>query len=152
MQQYPVPQFTEIEDTIIGRFTIKQFGIIFAAGAIVFAIFSSTKNLPITIVFGIFLGLPAVFIALFPFNGRPLYNLIPVFFKFAFSPKFFMFHKQSASEIGNMRAIEDEKIPEAVEQISREQATSRLKELNYLLEKKTAEEETLFRENPRKTK
>lgn len=142
MQQYPVPQFTDIEDRIIGRFTIKQFGIIFAAGGIVFAIFSGTKNIPITIVAGILIGLPAVFIALFPFNGRPVYNLVPVFFKFLLGPKFFMFHKQSASQIRDLKPVETK--PDIAEPVSREKATSRLKELNYLLEQKAAEEQELL--------
>lgn len=144
MQQYPVPQFTEMEDHIIGRFTIKQFGIIFAAGSIVFAIFSATKNLPITIIFGLFLGLPAVFVALFPFNGRPLYNILPVFIKYAFGPKLFMFRKQASSAIKSVSNL-DEKKSEDAPHVSKETATSRLKELNYLLEQKAHEEEELFK-------
>jgi hypothetical protein len=34
--QYPVPQFTDVEDRIIGPLTLKQFGIIFGAGVVIF--------------------------------------------------------------------------------------------------------------------
>ncbi len=34
--QFPVPQFTEVEDKIIGPLTLKQFGIIFGVGVIIF--------------------------------------------------------------------------------------------------------------------
>lgn len=148
MQQYPVPQFTDIEDTIIGRFTIKQFGIIFGAGGIVFAIFSATKNIPVTVIAGLLIGLPAVFIALFPFNGRRVYNMVPVFFRFFFAPKLYMFEKQSADQIKSLQPAEK---AETVQQVSREAATSRLKELNYLLEHKAAEEEELFKPNSKPT-
>jgi hypothetical protein len=55
-----------------------------------------------------------------------------------------MFHKQAAGQITSMKPIEEPKI-EMKKQISKETATSRLKELNYLLEQKVAEEEALLK-------
>ena len=32
--QFPVPQFTDVEDKIIGPLTVKQFGILFGVGVV----------------------------------------------------------------------------------------------------------------------
>jgi hypothetical protein len=39
--QFPVPQFTDVEDKIIGPLTVKQFFILLVSAAIIF--FSSTS-------------------------------------------------------------------------------------------------------------
>jgi hypothetical protein len=59
-----------------------------------------------------------------------------------FGPKLYMFRKQSSTGV-SLRSLDDEK-PEIVVQMSAQKATSRLKELNYVLEQKAAEEKTLL--------
>ena len=41
--QFPVPQFTDVEDRIIGPLTIKQFGIVFGAGVVIFWVIPRPK-------------------------------------------------------------------------------------------------------------
>ena len=92
--QFPVPQFTDVEDKIIGPLTVKQFGIIFGVGVIVFLGYSTTKSLFVAIVLFVLFGLPALGLALVPFNGRPMYSYIGKLIKFITSPKQLIFHKE----------------------------------------------------------
>ena len=95
--QYPVPQFTEVEDKIIGPLSLKQFGIIFGAGIIVFLGYSgSGKSAGVGIVFLILFGLPAVGLAFAEVNGRKLYNSFGYIFNFIISEKKLIFHKSSS--------------------------------------------------------
>lgn len=93
--QFPVPQFTDVEDKLIGPLTLKQFGIIFGAGIFIFLAYSASKSLPVLIIFVILFGLPALGLAFAPFNGRPIYNCFGPFFRFFTSPKLLVFHKEA---------------------------------------------------------
>lgn len=109
--QFPVPQFTDVEDRIIGPLTIKQFGIVFAAGAIIFLGYSATKSVLVLIFLGILFGVPAIGLAFARINGRPLYNTIGFFFKFLSSEKILIFHKEaSGSSMASDLGKEEKKI------------------------------------------
>lgn len=93
--QFPVPQFTDVEDRIIGPLTIKQFGIIFGAGIIIFLGYSATKSILVLIFLSVLFGVPAISLAFAKINGRPLYNTIGFFFRFLSSDKMLIFHKEA---------------------------------------------------------
>jgi len=90
--QFPVPQFIDIEDKVIGPMTIKQFLWILPGGTILFFLW-------ISLPFGWFLliGAPiAVFfgmLAFYKYNGRPFISLINAFFKHLCRPKLFLWKK-----------------------------------------------------------
>lgn len=65
-----VPQFIDIEDRIIGPFTLKQFGYL-AAGAVVVGIFYMIFELWIVIIFGIPVFALSGALAFYTKNGRP---------------------------------------------------------------------------------
>ena len=67
--QFPVPQFTDVEDKIIGPLTIKQFGILFGVGIIVFLGFSATKNLIVTVFVFLIVGVPGLGLAFANINA-----------------------------------------------------------------------------------
>lgn len=95
--QYPVPQFTDVEDKIIGSLTIKQFGILFGTGIIIFVGYSTTKSLAVTIFLLLIVGLPGLGIAIGKFYGRPIYNTFGFMIQFLLSPKVLIFHKEASS-------------------------------------------------------
>jgi len=101
--QFPVPQFTEVEDKIIGTLTIKQFGIIFGAGVVIFLGYSASKSILVAIFLFVLFGVPALGLAFAKINGRPLYNTIGFFIKFASSPKVLVFHKEAAGLSSNTK-------------------------------------------------
>lgn len=104
--QYPVPQFTDVEDKIIGPLTIKQFGIMFGAGVLIFLAYSATKSVLVLVFFFLLFGVPALGLAFANINGRPLYNTIGVFIKFISSPKVLIFHKE-VNSISNLKGLRE---------------------------------------------
>lgn len=139
--QFPVPQFTDVEDRIIANLTFKQFGIVFVAAIITFAIYSASKNVPITVVAGVLSGFPALALAFGKLNGRPLYASAGNFIKFLFGAKVYTFHKQSLSAA-------EKKVPVTVKETKApkdNKATAvKIKELNYLLQQQASEENILL--------
>jgi hypothetical protein len=71
--QFPVPQFTDVEDKIIAGLTFKQFAIIFGAAVFSFVIYTISKNLPATIAAAALTGIPSLALVFGKLNGRPLY-------------------------------------------------------------------------------
>lgn len=138
--QYPVPQFTEVEDKLIGSLTVKQFVIFFAVGLFLVLIYSATKSALITIIFAIPTAIPSIGIALVPYNGRKVYNMLPSFLNFLTAPKFYIFKKT-----GEIDAAEVSITPaKVVKEKQTEPAPSRLKSLHYALEQKQKQEEELL--------
>jgi len=146
--QYPVPQFTDVEDKIIGPLSFKQFGIIFGGGAVVFVIYSLTKSVVGLIIGIILFGLPALFLAFGKINGRPIYRSFGTFLQFFTHPRQMLFHKEGGDQTA--------KIIDKTVEISRDQqkrqvnaervAAGRLKELNYQLQQQAQKEVDLSHE------
>lgn len=139
--QFPVPQFTDVEDKIIGTLTFKQFGIVFFAALATFAIYTISKSVPATLVAGVFLGLPALALAFGKLNGRPLYSSAGNFVRYLFGAKLYVFHKQaqSAAEQQIPVTVKEEKAPK-----DKKATAVKIKELNYILQQQASEETTLL--------
>lgn len=147
--QFPVPQFIDVEDKIIGPFTLKQFGFIFGAGIIILGLF---KLLGTGIIFYL-LALPiagvAAILAFASFNGRKLYNFLPVMLKFLRSDKVLVFQQRGSDEQISVKpldaetfsAITAEQAPEAPQ----ESAQSKLRRIALALDQKNQEEFETFR-------
>ncbi len=145
--QFSVPQFTEVEDKIIGPLTIKQFGIIFGGGVFVFIAFTLTKSMAVLIISGLFFGLPTLGLAFGKLNGRPIYNMLGNLLAFITSPKVLIFHKQGVLASDNKQKDEALGAKTAADVNMSTAATSRqrLTEVNKLLEKQAAEERELLK-------
>ncbi len=139
--QFPVPQFTDVEDKIIGALSFKQFGIVFMAALITFATFTVSKSVPATIVCGIITGIPALALTFGRLNGRPLYSSAGNFIRFLFGAKIYVFHKQA-------QTVVEQKIPVTVkeEKAPKDKTATavKIKELNYILQQQASEENTLL--------
>ena len=70
MRQYQVPQFIDIEDKIIGPFTIKQFLYLAAAGAFALVCYY-TLNFFVFIIITMPVAVLALALAFFKVNGIP---------------------------------------------------------------------------------
>lgn len=138
--QFPVPQFTDVEDRIIAGLSFKQFGIVFAAGVLTFFVYSISKNLFATIAAGIFLGLPALALTFGKLNGRPLYASAGNFVRFLFGAKKFVFQKQAQEE----RVMPTAVVHEAPAPKDPKTTAVKIKELNYLLQQQASEENVLL--------
>jgi hypothetical protein len=141
--QFGVPQFTDVEDKLVAGMTFKQFGIIFGAGVMVFVIFTLTSSVAATIVAGLFIGMPALIIAIARINGRPLYSMFGSMLRFMFGPKLYIFHKQ-AKTLPSDRLEKAEVHEEQPARLSKQAAVVRLKQLNYVLQQQAIEEQQLL--------
>ena len=149
--QFPVPQFIDVEDKIIGPFTLKQFGFVFGGGILVLAIF---KLFGFGFVFFI-LGIPATLLTLFvsfgSFNGKKVYEAIPIFFKYVSSPKAMVFEKERSVSGLNVAPITVEQIEKITAKQAPtpevEPAQTQLKRLSRLLDQKSTEEQELSTKN-----
>lgn len=132
--QFPVPQFTEVEDKIIGPLTLKQFGIIFGVGIIIFLGYSSTKSVLVLVFLSLLFGIPGLGLAFAKINGRPLYNTLGNFVKFLSSPKVLIFHKEvhSLGSGGKLKDAQISAVP-AEAAVSAEDTQAHLKQVQSLL-------------------
>jgi hypothetical protein len=142
--QFPVPQFTEVEDKIIGPLTVKQFLILVVTAGVIFFCYSLTKDYYVTGAAFVLAGIPGLAIAFGQFNGRPMYASITVFLNYWTRPKFFTFQKQAASSaVTNVKDLEQK--PEVKSgDASGEDAHTRLKKIQYQLEQRAKQEAELL--------
>lgn len=143
--QFPVPQFIDIEDKIIGPFGLKQFGFIFTGGLIILGFFK-IFNLGIAFYFLSFpIALITLYFAFAKFNGKPVYNQLPVFINFVTAPKKMIFHKDAGPlDDLNISAINLQNTMEEKQEVTpttaSESQTNKLKRISMLLDQKSDEE------------
>lgn len=139
--QYPVPQFTEVEDKIIGGITLRQFGILLVAGGLVFGAYSATKDFYVSGVAAILVGLPCLTLAFAQFNGRPMYSSIPIFIAYIINPKFMIFRKEVLDSVATEVKTVEIKVDKNEDQ---DDTRTRLKKIQYQLEQRSKEEEEIL--------
>lgn len=148
--QFPVPQFTDVEDKIIGPLTLKQFLIIFVTGIILFLGFSATKSILVLVFLFVLFGLPGLFLAFGKINGRPVYNAFGFVIKFIQSPKVLVFHKET-SRLGGDAKFKNAELKSGREvQVPKtetpETTQQHLKEVYSLLHNTRQQEEQVLRQ------
>jgi len=144
--QFPVPQFTDVEDKIIANLGVRQFGILFAAGVIIFLFFSATKNIVGTIIVFLLVGVPALAIAFMKVNGRPLYRTAGHLVGFFTHPREMLFHKDGS----------EQEVLESLQTVATAPADSGVKqptlaELEVMLEKQRTQEQQLLEQTQNKS-
>ncbi len=140
--QYAVPQFIDSEDKLIGPFSLKQFGIIFAAGFLDVAIFKIFGVGIILFVLGVPIALAGLGFAFIPFNGRQLYQMVPLFVSFITKPKIYIF-RHTAPSIESMHLQKQPKATVTPAAAPLESPQSALKRLSMGLDQKHEEESDL---------
>ncbi len=144
--QFPVPQFTEVEDKIIANLSLRQFGVLFGAGVIIFLFFSATKNIIGTVVVFLFVGVPALMVAFLKVNGRPLYRIAGHLVGFFTHPREMLFHKQG-TDAADLKTFESLNIPKPEVHATPVDQPS-LADLQVLLQKQREQEQELLK-NPK---
>lgn len=135
--RFQVPQFIDVEDKIFGPFTLKQF--IYLAGGASVAVVG-------VVFFGLFLGLLvaspivilAVALAFYKVNNRPFVNFLESAFKYSLKDKLYIWNKKELTE---EEAKEKEKKYTSL--VVPNLSNSKLKSLNWELDVKKKEDETL---------
>jgi hypothetical protein len=145
--QFAVPQFTDVEDKLIGPLTLKQFLVLLATGGIIM-FFYSILNLSIFFfLFAIPFGLLGLAVAFGKFNGRPAMEYAGVFINYLSRPQVRVFKREEPTVFVQTKTeIPNDKL-QITNKLSTEETESRLKKLAYLLDQKTAEEKKLIEKN-----
>lgn len=139
--QYAVPQFTEIEDKLIGPLTLKQFLIFLAAGGIILLFYSLLGVSLFFFIFSFPFAILGLALAFGTFNGRPLFGLAMPIVSFFSKPQVRIFKRLEPDMV--IRKARKPTEPTQADKLSGLETESRLKKLAYLLDQKVHEEEEL---------
>ena len=130
--QFQVPQFIDIEDKIIGPFTLKQFLYIAAGAGILFILFKIVKFFVFLI-----LAIPIITIvialAFIKIHNQPFISVIKNALGFLKKPDFYIWKKPSVKS-----QVEEKRIPEIIKTTSKKklkpEAKKRLQEIGWRVE------------------
>mgnify|MGYP001607367685 CR=1 FL=1 len=147
--QFAVPQFTDVEDKLIGPLTLKQFLLLLATGAVVLFFWSLFKFSILFFLFGLPTAALGVGLTFAKFNGRPLFGYVLPFVSFMTKPKVFVFHREEESIRLPETKVKKEEKAVVSQPPESEAAESRLKKLAYLLDQKTFEEKEIMQRTTR---
>ena len=133
--QHQTPQFIEIEDKVVGPFTIRQF-IYLAGGA--GTLFILYRFLPffIFLILGTIVAAFAGGLAFYRFNDRPFIAIVESAFKYITTSRLYLWRHREPEEIKREQAIVD--IPQKNQAMNPASglSSSRLKDLSWNLEVK----------------
>ena len=128
--QFKVPQFLDIEDTIFGPFTFKQFVYLVGGGGICFILYK---------LMGLLLGIiPILLVAGFVFaltfyrpNGKPFINMLESGFRYAVQDKLYVWKRRKIKKTKKIEEVESSK--GAGEQMNNRLDGNKLRDLAWSL-------------------
>lgn len=141
--QFSVPQFTEVEDKIIGPLTLKQFFILLGGAVVIFILHDVTSSFIIFLMEAIPIGALALILAFAQFNGKSMIALLVSALNFVSEPRAFIFHRHAEFLPRVKQAPPEQKAPSTVPV---EEKMSRLHKLTYILDQDVKAEEELIKE------
>jgi len=91
--RFQVPQFTDVEDKIVGPFTIKQFVYLAGAGGACVVIYSF---LPLFLAIPLMLPIAAFGLALafYKINNKPFIYIVEAYFKYIIGSRLYIWKRQ----------------------------------------------------------
>lgn len=140
--QFAVPQFTDVEDKLIGPLTLKQFLILLATGGICLFFYSLLGFSLFFFLFSLPFAIVGLGLAFGSFNGRPLFGFIGAFISFLTKPQARIFKREEP--VVTIKKVEKPEQATGPARLDSVEAESRLKKLAYLLDQKKHEEEELI--------
>jgi hypothetical protein len=110
--QFQIPQFTEIEDKVIGPLTIKQFLYLVVAAFVLYILFK-ILNFFIFIILAVPIAAIALALAFVRVNQQPLASALKNFFRFVKKPDFYVWKKPEPR-----KTKEEKPLPEIIKKES----------------------------------
>lgn len=126
--QFKVPQFLDIEDTIFGPFTFKQFVYLAGGGGLCFVIYKLMGFLLGFIPMAIVAGFACVLTFYRP-NGKPFINMLEAGFKYVVNDKLYVWKRQKKKAVKKV-----EKTAETGASSQSKLSASRLRDLAWSLD------------------
>jgi hypothetical protein len=127
--RFQVPQFTDVEDKIVGPLTLKQF--IYLAGGIglCYVIYA---YLPMWGAAPLMAGVGALSIALafYKINNKPFIFVVEAFFKYMISSKLYIWKHEPTAKKAQNKKVEEPEVESYIPKLS----SSKLKDLAWSLD------------------
>jgi hypothetical protein len=143
--QYAVPQFTDVEDKLIGPLTLKQFLVVLGFGAILFFFWSILGIGILFYMIAIPLAGVAAYVTLKKFNGRPFFSYFLPLLNFMVSPKVMVFKREGGTvHFTSKEAAKEKAVQPTAADL--EPTDSRLRKLSYLLDQDLKKEKAVLDE------
>jgi hypothetical protein len=140
LMRFQIPQFIDVEDKIIGPFTLKQF--IYLAGGASIAVASTVF---LGLFFGLLISSPIVILALalafYKINNRPFVYTLESAFKYAIKDKLFVWEKKEPEEGSKEGGVSSGGKYHSL--VVPNLSGNKLKDMNWELDVKKKEDETL---------
>jgi len=128
--QFQVPQFTEIEDKIIGPFTLKQFLYLLIGGVIIFIVYK-LFNLFVAILVGVPVAAISIALAFVKINNQPFIGAIRNMLGFLRKPDFYVWRKPIGKKQKEETPPIIEKLPIGKEKITKKET---LQDISWKIE------------------
>lgn len=141
--QYKIPQEMNVEDKVIGPFTLRQFVFVFVAVMITVTVMILLMNLGMSMVpsliIGSFFGSFSLLVCFVPYNGKPLYTFAIPFTSFFIKPRQRVWkktdEKKKNPDIPKNNNIETENTNQvAPQKESLESAESKIEEISLMVD------------------
>ncbi len=133
MRQAMVPSDIDVEDKILGPFTLKQFIYLLIGTMAVFIIYTIFKKVLILFVI---LSLPVVLLTIafvfYKFNEQPFEQFIASFIAFYMNPSKRIWNRDTT--LADIGIIPEEERKTELTEMPKKKSTSRLDELAYMLD------------------
>jgi hypothetical protein len=113
--RFQVPQFTDVEDKIIGPLTFKQFIYLAGAAGAIVVLFAFLPRI-IAIFFALPVGALGVLLAFYKVNNQPFIKLVESYVKYTVTSKLYLWkHEQKAVKAAEKKAVDLSKVPKLSE-------------------------------------
>jgi uncharacterized protein YneF (UPF0154 family) len=129
--RFQVPQFTEVEDKIVGPLTFKQF--LYVAGSIgaIVVLFTFLPRF-LAIIIALPVGVLGGMLAFYKVNNRPFIHVVEAFVKYTLTSKLYLWkHEEKAKKAAIQKTLNPNLVPKL--------SDSKLRDLMWSLNVKQSE-------------
>ncbi len=133
--QHQTPQFIDIEDKVVGPFTVKQFIYLIAGGGAAFLLF---RFLPFFLFLVVATPIVSLFLALafYKHNERPFVHLVESVFKYLVNTRLYLWRHRKPTDVAREQASVQAPQKTKVVNSGAGMGSSKLKDLSWNLEVK----------------
>jgi len=137
--QFKIPQEIDVEDKVVGPFTVRSFGFVFSFFVIMalFAVIFTGTGMSLlgSLIIGGLLASPALALGFVPYNGKPIYTYSGHFVSFLFKPRKRIWKKYVAPANPKKKEEEEEKpVQMTPQKASLKDAEQKIEELSLTVD------------------
>lgn len=113
--RFQVPQFTDVEDKIIGPFTFKQFIYLGGSAGIIVVLFALLPNF-LAFFFAVPVGILGALLAFYKVNNQPFIKMVEAYVKYKATSKLYLWkHEEKSAKREEKKPIDPSLVPKLSE-------------------------------------